>query len=153
MFHWMWNIKREIQASEASIENLLLHNGSTNMKMNLFAWQSTKVEQLQQVKHKLGQPLQAAHEVQHFKHFTGNNKNNSSTCTYTYVQHTNTCIYIWICISRWMGLWPCLFNSTGRQLAQRTEVTPFRGREATGARVGFGDGVGGIRSFDLPTRG
>lgn len=94
MFHWMWNIKREIQASEASIENLLLHYGSTNMKMNLFAWQSTKVEQLQQVKHKLGQPLQAAHEVQHFKHFTGNNENNSSTCTYTYVQHTNTCIYI-----------------------------------------------------------
>lgn len=80
-----------MQATEASIENLSLHNGSTNMKMNLFCLAKyKKLEQLQQVKQKLGQPLQAAHKVQHFKHFTGNNNN---TYSHTYIQHTYTCIY------------------------------------------------------------
>lgn len=73
----------------------------------------TKLEQLQPVKQKLGWPLQAAHKVQHFKHFTGN------------TTHAHTCTLTLPSAFAYPGGW-AFGHAYSTQRAQRTEVTPFQ---------------------------
>lgn len=75
----------------------------------------TKLEQLQPVKQKLGWPLQAAHKVQHFKHFTGN----------TTHAHAHTLTLTLPSAFAYPGGW-AFGHAYSTQRAQRTEVTPFQ---------------------------